>query len=142
MNDATEQFKAIVARANKSTEKYYGWIRQMLTLCTGSLTLLVALHKSFVPDIPTFSWLLQITWIGLGVSIVLAATILHGESVHLHNRAQIEMKAFLKQIETSKNKLEVTATQGPWRYEIAARMFPWSLSVSLVALVCFALANI
>lgn len=142
MSNITEQLQAIVDRANVSTERHYAWVRQMLTLCTGSLTVLVALHKSFVPESPRCHWLLYITWIGLGVSITIGATILHGEAVHLRDGVRTEMDAFLKRLETGENKVRVRATAGPRHYDIANRLFLWCLAVSLVSLVCFALFNI
>jgi hypothetical protein len=142
LSEVAEHLKAIVEHISESTEKHYAWVRQMLALCTGSLTLLVALHKSFVPESPTVPWLLQATWIGLGVSVALAAIILHGEAVHLRDRAAKELETFFEQVKSGERKVSVDLTDAPKRYEIAGRAFPWVLAVSLISLVCFALFNV
>ena len=51
-------------------EPYYGWIRLVLSLATGSLTLLVSLQGHYVPKQPIYPWLLVLGWVLLGLSIV------------------------------------------------------------------------
>lgn len=51
-------------------EPYWGWIRLVLSLATGALTLLVSLQGHYVPKQPLHPWLLVLGWALLVVSIV------------------------------------------------------------------------
>lgn len=50
-------------------EPYWGWIRLVLSLSTGALTVLVSLQGHYVPMKPVHPWLLVLAWLLLVVSI-------------------------------------------------------------------------
>ena len=51
-------------------EPYWGWIRLVLSLATGALTLLVSLQGHYVPKQPVHPWLLVLAWVLLVLSVV------------------------------------------------------------------------
>lgn len=51
-------------------EPYWGWVRLVLSLATGALTVLVSLQGHYVPKQPAHPWLLVLGWALLVVSIV------------------------------------------------------------------------
>lgn len=51
-------------------EPYWGWVRLVLSLATGALTLLVSLQGHYVPKQPVHPWLLVLAWVLLVLSVV------------------------------------------------------------------------
>lgn len=60
---------------------YYAWIRHVVTLASGALTVLVALQNSYIPDNPQGLELLIMCWVGLVLSILLGVVALFGEAL-------------------------------------------------------------
>lgn len=58
---------------------YYAWIRHVVTLSSGTLTVLVALQSHYVPKDPLYLWLLQLCWLLLVLSILCGVYALQGE---------------------------------------------------------------
>jgi len=71
----------VVRRLSASHRKpYYDWLRQILGLSSGALTLLVALQGNYIPQHPRGLLLLQLCWGLLALSILSALLALYGES--------------------------------------------------------------
>jgi hypothetical protein len=71
----------VVRRLNAAHLKpYYDWLRQILGLSSGALTLLVALQGNYIPQHPEGLPLLQLCWGLLALSILSALVALYGES--------------------------------------------------------------
>jgi hypothetical protein len=83
MEDGRKQVtvKDVVLRLSASHRKpYYNWLRQILGLASGALTLLVALQGSYIPQHPVGLPLLQLCWGLLAASILSSLLALYGES--------------------------------------------------------------
>lgn len=50
-------------------EPYWQWVRLVVSLATGSLTVLVSLQGHYVPKAPLFPWLLVLAWAALGLAV-------------------------------------------------------------------------
>jgi hypothetical protein len=61
-------------------EKRYEWHRQLVTLSSGGLTLLVSLQSSYVPELPSGLVLLQMCWSLLAISICSGILLLFGSA--------------------------------------------------------------
>lgn len=61
-------------------EKRYEWHRQLVTLSSGGLTLLVSLQSSYVPELPSGLFLLQMCWSLLAISICSGILLLFGSA--------------------------------------------------------------
>lgn len=129
-----ERYSTHVERMNES---YYAWVRQMMAITSGQLTILVALKSTLVPAAPVLLWTLGATWIVLAISLLLAALILWGEhDVHARMAMAIERRS---QVGEDLGGLTVV----PRAICTIARIgFPWTLASSLFFLCVFALANI
>ncbi len=62
---------------------YYDWLRQLLGLSSGALTLLVALQRTYIPIHPLGLPLLQLCWGLLALTVLSTLTALYGESATL-----------------------------------------------------------
>lgn len=51
------------------TDPYWQWIRLVVSLATGALTVLVSLQGHYVPKAPLMAWLLVGAWAALALSI-------------------------------------------------------------------------
>jgi len=63
----------------KSHDAYYAWIKHVVTLASGTLTVLVALKSNYVPADPLHLWLLKLCWVVLVLSILSGVLALRGE---------------------------------------------------------------
>jgi hypothetical protein len=66
--------------SGQHVKPYYDWLRQILGLSSGALTLLVALQGNYIPQHPVGLPLLQLCWGLLALSILSALLALYGES--------------------------------------------------------------
>lgn len=123
---------------------YYSWIRQVVTLATGSLAALVALRNNYVPANAQALLLLKLCWAGLALSILLGVVALYGE-------AQIPLDA-VKNLRNIRNQIgHDTAVQvlisnagfpPKKRYIYAQKALYFSFVVSLLFLCIFAVVNL
>jgi hypothetical protein len=61
-------------------DSYYNWIRQIVTLSFGSLTLLVLLQNTYIGPSPKLIWLLLTSWALFAVTVLSGLLALYGES--------------------------------------------------------------
>ncbi len=133
MNDPIGQAAVLKSRA---FDKYYEWVRLMLSLATASLMGLIALQDNYVPNSPNALYLLWASWISLAGSVLAAAIVLRGEGLSLSYLS----RSIAREVE---QRLEERIRIGklPLGCELAARSLPWLLAVSLVLLCSFAICN-
>jgi hypothetical protein len=117
---------------NQAKDKYYEWVRSMLTLATAALAGLIAFQDNYVPSDPNALYLLWASWVSLASSILAAAFILRSDGVYMK---------LLANKTAGQHQNRVTVVGGPLRYDLAAWAFPWLLAISLVLLCAFAIYN-
>lgn len=61
-------------------EPYYQWIKHLVNLSSGALTLLVSLQNTYLPKHPQGIFLLKGCWISLAIAILFGLLTLYGES--------------------------------------------------------------
>lgn len=135
-----------IVRRNISAhhDAYYSWLRYVVTLASGSLTLLVALKSNYVPNNPQGLWLLQLCWMVLVLSILGGVLALHGEY-----RTPLDLAAEIRKNQaehgdhyTEKMLDDSLATSPRKLFLIAGKsVFPL-YALSLVLLVAFAALNL
>ncbi len=67
-----EQLQELLDLAEKRDEKVYDWLRWLVLLASGALTLLVSLGDKATP-LQTVLPLMRVAWVGLGAGIVFGA---------------------------------------------------------------------
>lgn len=118
---------------------YYAWIRHVVTLSSGSLTLLVGLQKHYIPSSPHELYLLKCCWGGLTLSILLGIVALYGEAQSpLNGLNEIENNEYLYQAAPGHR----TTVPLPRGYAIAQTLLSWTFSGSLTCLFFFAVLNL
>jgi len=123
---------------------YYDWLRQIVTLCSGALTLLVALQNNYVPQHPSGLWLLQFCWLSLACSILSGMVALYGESgihVDAHNRIGRMRRTF----GDAQTVAHIQANNSPRVkkvYTIAAKATFYCFVVSVLLLTVFGVVNV
>jgi hypothetical protein len=123
-------------KADESITQYHQWVGQMLNLCVGSMTLLVALKSHLIPTEPRGLWLMQLCWILLACSIAAASVILHSKHVMVSDIAK-------GLASMAKGEMELAPVGvRPSRFsELCSKSFPWFLVGSLGCLALFAVLN-
>lgn len=139
MNENFDPFKNLRIASeydDKSNEKYYDWVRQMLTMSTGSLTLLVSFRASLIGANPQWIPLIQTSWIAFALAASLAAVVLLGESNVSSKLSRLYVARQEKRI--SESPVDVP----PDRQFVLASYFLYpSLLLAVVALCIFAIVN-
>jgi len=123
---------------------YYEWIRHVVTLATGSLTVLVSLQGHYVPKAPALPWALATAWIALALTIgsglvalrwqyqsrIRAAEHLHGlRSTH----GELAAVAYLAR---------GSATNASPLHKWSVRLMSCALGTALCALCLFSVVNL
>ncbi len=125
-------------------EAYYNWIKHVVTLASGALTILVSLQSNYIPDNPKGLPLLILCWVGLVLSISLGVVALFGE-------AQTPLDA-AKNIRKNRqqygdahvaNAMEKNSATNPRKnFLYAQKVLPWLFVASLCSLCIFAVINL
>ncbi len=123
---------------NQSTERYYDWVKQMLSLSFAALTALVALQNNYTPGSDIARYLLWGTFLSLAASVVCAAIDLRGAAQGL--RAQSRQMATDVQ-KPFENRSAGYVGSPPLLANIASDALPWILALSVSCLCAFAIVN-
>ncbi|MCE5310754.1 MAG: hypothetical protein LLG20_24200 [Acidobacteriales bacterium] len=136
--DSLKQTRKSMARYQKQK---YNWIRFLLTLAAGALTLLVSLQGNYTLHSNTAAFLLRTAWASIGLSVLIGPIVLQGE-VHL---AKLRAAYVLEQLEN----LAADKTPEPFRwmhlpklYAACETLFYAMLLTSVTALTLFAIVNV
>ena len=130
---------------DKASEKhhtaYYSWIKFVITLSSGALTLLVGLQKHYIAQNPECILLLQASWVFLFLTICLGLIALYGkQSTHLD-----VVDALLKyrtRPREERNAKDAIIVQPKKHIKYAQRALPLTFGGALLFLVLFAVLNV
>ena len=131
-----EDANALSESVKKRNEKYYAWIRHLILLASGSLTVLVALYtKQPVSGFSLFC--MKAAWVSLGLGILLGSVCLHGEV-----KSAVEMARLMGEA-VSSPRYGHTAIHVilPARYKACEYACYVSLVCAVVSLVLFGVAR-
>ena len=128
--------------ADEGNSRYFAWTRQMLTLASSGLVLLVSLQNSYLTLSSQYLWLLQLCWAGLAASICLATIVLHGEGQSFFDAANQLSKTHQREGEEGVIRLVKRFYVSRWQYTLAGKVLPWALAVALLSLASFASLNL
>lgn len=124
-------------------DPYWQWIRLVISLATGALTVLVSLQGHYVPKDPRLPWLLVAAWAALALSIgtgLLALTWAH--------RGPLDAALRLRRVRNSHgDAFAVRWVQGPGSnpsatHRWSVRVMTTSFLAALVALCGFSAVNL
>lgn len=127
-------------------EKRYNWHRQLVTLSSGGLTLLVSFQSNYVPEHPDFIIFLKLCWGALAISILSGVLALVGAA-----QTPLDLAVSLRRRRESYGDGEtvrfLNETNGiPQReripYQVAERLLVGSFVLALLSLSVFAILNI
>ena len=133
-----DDFQELVQLSEKRDEKSYAWLRYLILLASGALTVLVSL-QSGKSQVGLAALCLKVAWGTLGLGILLASVSLFGETWI----AREMVKQF---VEEKKRRLS-SDDQTPWRIVVrtphilhwSERLAYISLIAALISLVTFAI---
>lgn len=135
----------VILRLSEShLRPYYAWLRQILGLSSGALTLLVALQGSYIPQHPVGLPLLQWCWCLLALTILSVLVALYGESAIPLAAANELRKIWRDQGYTAiVLYLRNNSTTSPSPiYLCSAQIAICSFALSVVAMMSFAILNL
>jgi hypothetical protein len=133
------ELREVFELGDKRDQKVYAWLRYLIGLASGALTVLVALQGKTPPS--TGGIALKVTWVALGSGILLGALSLFGEV----RTARAMVRLLVKQ----KNQPEYRPGDPPSPIVVPpSRVLKWSerlcycsFVVAVISLVVFALTR-
>ena len=127
-------------------EHVHAWYRQLLSLSSAGLTLLVTLQQTYVPTEPRDVWALQLCWVSLGLCVLFSLLLLWGRAQTRLDGANILRK---KRMDTSDQEaLEMLRNTGGVYFKeraifsVARYLQTATFLLGLSFLVWFAIANV
>jgi hypothetical protein len=125
-------------------EPYFNWIRHVVTLAAGALTVLVALQGHYVPRSPQLLVALAVCWVALVATIALGLWALRAQYISpLAAAGRLRtMRAALGDNETARRVSQGNGTPQPWHHKWAVRLMLVFFLVALSSLCVFAVANL
>lgn len=125
---------------------YYQWIKNLITLASSVLVVLISFRNTYIPLNPTAFWLLQCCWSFLFGTIVLGQLALYGQ-IQAPFEVALRLEDVLKKSKKEKeNTWAVAAVQGvtatPNRlFHLASQISAVLFVLALFLLVLFAAIN-
>lgn len=135
----------VILRLSKSHLKpYYAWLRQILGLSSGALTLLVALQGSYIPQHPVGLPLLRWCWCLLALTILSVLVALYGESAIPLAAANGLRKIWRDQGEAAvaAHLRNNSSPPSPAIYLWSARVAICAFALAVIAMASFAILNL
>jgi hypothetical protein len=120
-----------------AVQKYYDWIKQMLSLSFAALTALGALQGNYRPDNNLARFLLWGTFASLAASVVASAIILLGQVGTTYDLAT----RLMSEPKMREREMKLYAALPPRYAKHAMKCLPWLLSLSVLFLFAFSVAN-
>lgn len=135
-----EELRAVFALADAREQKRYAWLRQLLVLASGSLTVLVALRAGAqITGAALFS--LRSAWVSLGIAIVFGAFSLHGEVWMARELVRLTVEENKQRTLSGSQLPSPSVARLPKRYVWSERLFYATLVAAVVSLVLYALLH-
>jgi hypothetical protein len=122
--------------AQTARAKYFDWVRQMMTLSAGSLTLLIALRNTLLGEHPRWTILLQASWAAFALSVGCAAIVLFSDHATLRSWVVAKMS---REFDGGPPVPMIFPPRPIFQW--ASRAFPWLLAAAFVLLCAFAILN-
>jgi hypothetical protein len=126
---------------NAAIDLYYGWVRQMLSLCVAALTALVVFQGNYTSGSDLPRYLLCLTFVSLGASVVASAVALRGHAEEQFSLAQSIAREALQNTSSECSNLEVHVGHLRWLISFAKSAQPWFLAISVLLLCAFGITN-
>lgn len=133
-------YRILVDLTQKREEKRYLWLKQLLLLATGSLSVLVSLRAG-TTNTHTAHVFLSVALAALGLGILFGAISLHGEVRLSHETLEQTKKELIRQFENPETLAEPAFCKLPAVYTVAETLCYTALVVAVISLVIYAICN-
>ena len=135
-----QEHRELFALMKEREEKRCAWLRHLLIIASGALTVLVSLHADKAST-GTSLLCMRAAWIGLGSGILLGAVCLYDEVWHSSEMVNKNVEALLQRDYRGIPIPTHIIVFRPWWHKWSERLCYCSLVISVVALVAFALTR-
>jgi hypothetical protein len=125
-------------------EPFHNWLRQLVSLSSAALTLLVGLQSHYIPQRPIALWLLRLCWGSLAIVVLAGVVSLRSEwQTPLDAAKALRKERDLLGDEETARRMVHNADHLPRRFsQIAVRCTFWFFVLSVVTLATFAILNL
>jgi hypothetical protein len=135
---ANDCFQQLATLIKQREEKRYAWLRHLLLLASGSLSILVSLRAGTqTVGFPHYCFATALASLGLG--ILLGAISLYGEVRTAHDLVKRMSEEGLRRLQNPGTPDELISSQLPTGYAFAETFCYLSLIVSAISLVVYAI---
>jgi len=130
--------REIAKLVQQREEKRYTWLRHLLLLASGSLSVLVSLRTG-VHTVGFQHYCIATALASLGLGILFGAVSLHGEVRTAHDIVKAMTEEGIRQLRNPGTPDETVSSTLPARYTLAEKLCYLSLVISVVSLVAYAI---
>jgi hypothetical protein len=125
-------------------EPFNDWLRQLVTLSSGALTLLVGLQSHYIPQHPTALWLLRLCWGSLAIAVLAGVVALRGEwQTPLDAYSALRRMRAIHGDAAAAADLMADSGHSPRPvFDLAVRACFWCFVFSVLTLAVFAILNV
>jgi hypothetical protein len=124
---------------------YYEWIRHVVTLATGSLTVLVSLQGHYVPKLPVYPLLLVSAWASLAAAILFglwALTNSYRTRIRMAQDIRDRRQKYGDAVTARQVSHGIAGEETPATHRWCVRLMTACFGVGLIALCGFSAANL
>jgi hypothetical protein len=123
---------------------FHNWLRQLVSLSSGTLTLLVGLQNHYIPQHPTSLWLLRVCWGCLAIAVLSGLVALRGEWQNpLDAFSALRRKRANHGDAAAAADIEQNSSHAPrFIFRAAVQITFWCFILSVLTLAAFAILNL
>lgn len=125
-------------------EAHTEWVRHVVTLCSGGLTLLVSLQNTYVPQHPRSAWLLMVCWASLALATLCGVVALYSRAQATADAGneEISLRREVGDLEAYRRLVSQPGHRVRWYFPLASKGLFVLFVASLVSLTLFACLNL
>lgn len=123
----------------KGTEEHFAWLKTIMTLSSGALTLLVSFQSKYSDSTSHCLWLLQSSWALLALSTVLAL-IATSAAHQIHFDVALQLQKPQSYKKDAEGRLYVFSTMRPLP-KLCGQLTPVAFSLAVIAIAVFGILN-
>lgn len=135
-----DELRGVFSLADAREAKRYAWLRQLVVLASGSLTVLVA-FRAGGQSTGIALFCLRSAWISLGAAIAFGAFSLHGEIWMARELVKLVVQENKQRNLSGAPLPSPSVARLPARYRWSERLFYATLLVALVSVVLYAILH-
>jgi len=126
--------------SDSRNEKFFSWLKNLITISVGLLGILVSLNSDKIEDLKTsIAFIITISTLALGI---LSGVVLLYSEMHLLHKARLKKEEQLQNILDGKRKNNVEWIKRDWFFDLSEKVCFVSYLISLISIVIYSILSV